>query len=228
MRLTTWNCEKRNAIGKDIDQCLSQIEPLDADLVTLQECRPPLGSDPAVIWRGCKPRLGTAVISRRAELKLEALDIPSLHPTVVPVVVRGPAPFLFVGVWTAKPFNKVAQDSMRACVEAAHGLPMVAAGDFNSSPKVSGQEGTSPRFLEWMRDKLGLVSAYHEFFEEELGEEACPTFYAGRKESRPFHIDYCFVPECWSARITSVKVGTYDEWPMSDHRPLTVALQDPA
>ena len=215
MRLTTWNCYW----GKPIAQCLSWTEPLDADLVTLQECRGPARNDPSVIWGGADTRWGTAVISRRAELKLQPLDIPSLPPTVVPVVVQGTAPFLFVGVWTPKgPYIKLAQASMKACAAAANGLQIVAAGDFNISPTL--------RFRKWMQDELGLVSAYHEFSRETPGEETQHTYYRYRRESKPFHIDYCFLPESWSDRITGVKVGTYGEWRMSDHRPLTVSLRD--
>ena len=226
MRLTTWNCEKGK--GNDIDQCLSQIEPLDADLVALQECRRPSRNDPSVVWRGRNPKLGTAVISRRAELKLEPLAIPSPRPSVIPVVVQGPAPFLFVGVWTQKPYIEVAQAAMKACADVPHGLPIVAAGDFSISPAVSRKRQKSLRFLDWMRDELGLVSAYHEFSGETPGEETQPTYYHHWAESKPFHIDYCFLPESWSSRISSVDVGTYADWQTSDHRPLTVDLRDPA
>ena len=229
MRLTNWNC----APGKNIAQCLSWTAPLDADLLTLQECKRPAGNDPLVIWRGANTKQGAAVISRRSDLKLEPLDIPSLHRTVVPAVVHGPTPFLFVGVWTHEPFIEVAQASMTACVAAANGRPVVAAGDFNISPKVTGQERKSHRFLDWMRDELGLVSAYHQFFGETLGEETRATYYFQWKESKPFHLDYCFVPKSWSSRISSVEVGTYAEWrwtrdnrPLSDHCPLTVELRD--
>lgn len=223
MRLTTWNC----APGKDVDQCLSWTEPLDADLVTLQECKRPRRNDPSVIWgEADTTNRVTAVISRRPNLKLEPLSIPSLHPTVVPAVVQATVPFLFVGVWTHQPYNEVAQDSMKRCAEAADGLPIVAAGDFNSSPNVSGQQRKSPRFLKWMRDELGLVSAYHEFHGEALGKETHATHYFLRREAKPFHLDYCFLPASWCARISGVMVGSYGEWRMSDHRPVTVSLRD--
>ena len=221
MRLTTWNCARGG-----VDECLSRTEPLDAELVTLQECKPPPRDDPAVIWGRIETNLGTAVISRRPELTLEEIVIPSLHPTVVPVVVEGPAPFLFVGVWTHRPYNKVAQDSLTACAAAASGLPIVAAGDFNSSPALKSQRRKPLRFLDWMRDELGLVSAYHQFFGETPGEETHATYYQHRAESKPFHIDYCFLPESWSSRISWVKVGSYAERWESDHRPLTVELRE--
>lgn len=221
MRLTTWNCARGT-----VDECLSRIEPLDADLVTLQECRPPARNDPSVIWRDIGTNLGTAVISRRPDLRLEPLDIPSLHPTVVPAAVHGRAPFLLAGVWTHEPYIEVAQSSMTACATAAGGLPVVAVGDFNISPAVSGKRQQSLRFLDWMRDELGLVNAYHRFLGETPGEETHPTYFHQWTESKPFHIDYCFLPESWSSQILGVEIGSYAEWRTSDHRPLTVSLRD--
>ena len=221
MRLTTWNCFR----GKAPEHCLELLEPLRADLITLQECRRPDGEDTPVIWRGTEPANGTAVVSTLAAVQLESISIPSLHPPVVPVVVHAPQPFVFVGVWTHPPYNEVAWDVMSACVAAADGLPVVGAGDFNSSPGVSGQERDSLQFLERMRNELGLVSAYHHFFGEKPGSETRATLYYQWKESKPFHIDYCFIPEGWVDRLAGVEVGTFAAWHQSDHRPLTVDLK---
>jgi hypothetical protein len=46
------------------------------------------------------------------------------------------------------------------------------------------------------------------------------------RQDRPLHIDYCFVPDTWTHRIADVQVGTYDAWRDSDHRPLTVDLEN--
>ena len=107
--------------------------------------------------------------STAAAWRLEFVEIPKLHPTVVPVRVQASQPFLFVGVWTHPDYHKVAWAAMTACVVSADGLPVVAAGDFNSSPGLQGYEGKqSQRFLQRMRDELGLVSAYHHAFGESL------------------------------------------------------------
>ena len=221
MRVTTWNRPRA-----EIQDSLDLLTPLGADLVALQECRRPDGDSPSVIWRGEYERQGAAVVSTSEALRIEPLEIPSLHRTVVPVVVQAPEPFVFVGVWTHRPFNEVAWAAMTACKMEADdlGLPMVAAGDFNSSPGVSGQERESPRFMERMRDELTLVSAYQHFTREAHGEETRATYYHGRKESNPFHIDYCFLPETWMDRLTRVEVGSFADWPRSDHKPLTVDL----
>ena len=220
MRVTNWNC-----LCGDVSDRLSDLKPLCSDLITLQECRRPASDSASVIWRGDISYQGVAVVSTEAAWRLEFVEIPELHPTVVPVRVQAPQPFVFVGVWAHPPFNKVAWEAMRACVAAANGLPVVAAGDFNSSPSVKGQERTSPQFLQRMRDELGLVSAYHHFFGESYGEETRASYYHWKKEANPFHIDYCFVPDAWVDRLTSVEVGSFAAWPQSDHRPLTVDIR---
>ena len=167
MRVTSWNCLR----GADVSHGLSLLSPLRSDLITLQECRRPAIDSASVIWRGPDPRQGVAVVSTDAAARLEFVEIPKLHPTVVPVRVQAPQPFVFVGVWTHPPYNAVAWAAMTACVATADGLPVVSAGDFNSSPGVQGQQRDAQRFLQRMRDELGLVSAYHHRFGEVPGAE---------------------------------------------------------
>jgi endonuclease/exonuclease/phosphatase family metal-dependent hydrolase len=69
------------------------------------------------------------------------------------------------------------------------------------------------------------VSGYHQFFEEPHGSETRPTFYLLWKESRPYHLDYCFIPRSWASRVVRVDVGSFEEWRKhSDHRPLLVEI----
>ena len=90
-----------------------------------------------------------------------------------------------------------------------------------------------------MRDELGLVSAYHHGLRGRRmariaavrrGDPRHPLPLDPRhplflfKESQPFHLDYCFLPETWLDRLASVEVGSFADWPQSDHRPLTVEL----
>ncbi|MXZ62108.1 MAG: endonuclease/exonuclease/phosphatase family protein, partial [Chloroflexi bacterium] len=153
--MTTWNRPQG-----DVGESLGLLNRLGADLVALQECRRPDGDDASVIWRGDYLLQGSAVVSTSRALPIEPIDIPGLHHSVVPVLVQAPQPFMFVGVWTHPPYNKVAWEAMNSCVDAADGLPVMAAGDFNSSPGVVDQAPESKLFLQGMRDELGLVSAY--------------------------------------------------------------------
>ena len=97
MRITSWN-----GLCGDVSRRLSDLAPLHADLITLQECRRPASDSASVIWRGFDtlPHQGVAVVSTEAARRLEFVEIPKLHPTIVPVRVQAPQPFVFVGVWT--------------------------------------------------------------------------------------------------------------------------------
>ncbi len=224
MRLTIWNRPPAFKVAAEIDDSLALLAPLRADLVALQECGRPAAEDASVIWRGTDPHQGAAVVSTSPALPIEAIEIPSLHPTVVPVVVQAPQPFVFVGVWTHPPFDEVAWEAMTACVALADGMPVVAAGDFNVSPGVVGMKKAAPLFLQRMHDELGLVSAYHHAHDEAFGAETHATHYFQWKEAKPFHLDYCFVPEAWLGGLASVEVGSFADWTQSDHRPLTVEV----
>jgi endonuclease/exonuclease/phosphatase family metal-dependent hydrolase len=223
VRLTTWNTSR----GANIPTALQHLAWAQCDLVALQECRRPPEAAPDVLWRGTDPIQGIAVISRNLAPRLEQLENPNLHPTILPVLVHGPTPFLLVAVWTQKTptYEAVALGAVAACTAGAAGVPLIVAGDFNISPAVIGQERTATDFFKRMRDEFGLVSAYHSYFAVEPGHETHPTYFHQRKESAPFHLDYVFLPDSWVHRITGVRVGSYSEWRMSDHRPLIVDLR---
>lgn len=155
---------------------LPLLAPLRPDLITLQECRQSADRSLPVIWRGGDLNQGTAVVSTRAALRLEPLSIPFPHATVVPAVVHATQPFVFVGVWAHPPYDKVAWEAMSACAAGTEGLPVIAAGDFNSSPGVRGQERSSLEFVHRMRDELGLVSACHHLPGETPGSETHATY----------------------------------------------------
>ena len=84
------------------------------------------------------------------------------------------------------------------------------------------------KILVRLCSRLGLVSAYHHFHNLGHGNELHPMLYFQWKQTRRHHIDYCFVPKRWARHITSVAVGSDEDWVgASDHRPLTVDLALP-
>lgn len=100
------------------------------------------------------------------------------------------------------------------------------AGDFNNSAYWD-KPGRADNFKDLAKElnNGGLVSAYHSFTGDEFGEEQQPTFYMQRNREKPYHLDYCFLSRDLLERVTSVRVGTYDEWiGLSDHMPLIVDL----
>jgi endonuclease/exonuclease/phosphatase family metal-dependent hydrolase len=79
--------------------------------------------------------------------------------------------------------------------------------------------------VRFLADEFGLVSAYHAHFGTEHGNERHPTYYDRSKNGKPFHIDYCFIPQVWVSRLNCVTVGTKRDWGrFSDHVPITVDL----
>ncbi|MEF8822209.1 MAG: hypothetical protein V5A52_08015 [Halovenus sp.] len=72
-------------------------------------------------------------------------------------------------------------------------------------------------------NEKGLCSAYHAARNDDFGEETEVTFYMHKKEERPYHIDYAFLPQRLMESGVEVAVGGYDDWiDASDHMPLLV------
>lgn len=102
--------------------------------------------------------------------------------------------------------------------------PTVITGDFNNGKVFEKGKPRDWRHVVARYEEVGLVSAYHSFFNEAPGEETHPTHWWTRNADRPFHIDYCFVPNNWD--ITQVWVGHHTDWLRkgdgSDHAPMVV------
>jgi exonuclease III len=225
VRLVTWNCCRGRFESK-----VRALDSLDYDIALLQEIARPEGKNlPTRIWVGDDPRHGVAVIAgngytlRRHRSRLAPLD------PVVPIVVSGPRRFNLLAVWGRQQSRYVRGVHARV-VELRHVVrrrPTLIAGDFNSNtiwdkPRAPMDHS---RFVTWMRDELGLVSAYHAHFGEAHGSESTPTYYHTWQEPKPYHIDYVFIPDAWRNRLANVNVGGYDDWSkLSDHRPLLVEV----
>ena len=259
MRIISWNC-RHGKVG-DYLKILRQ-HGADADLVTLQECSRPdragtniiweytdsnqcldvvstqrskqTNPDREVIWQGIQAvsNGGVAVVSTN---RMEFVKIPSLHRTVVPVVVHAQEPFMFVGVWThpEPSYASVAWEAMFVCAHEAkkRKLPLVAAGDFNISPALKAKKpaSDSSKVLQCIRDRLGLVSAYHRHRNEKAGKEKCFTYFHNNKKCHAFHLDYCFVTKVWCKDKNNVRARV-EPFPafkqQSDHRPITIEIKD--
>jgi endonuclease/exonuclease/phosphatase family metal-dependent hydrolase len=98
----------------------------------------------------------------------------------------------------------------------------VILGDFNSAAYFG--EGHL-RFVDMLREDFGLFSAYHEYHNLNHGDETHYTYFDRTKKGKPFHIDYCFVPQSWLRRLKRVTVGRHNEWAdLSDHVPLIIEI----
>jgi len=224
MRLATWNCcrgsyERKSAL----------LDALGADIACIQECARPLAESDSLLWFGDNPRQGLAVAAR-GDYKLRRVRrARSVPKYVMPVEVRGPRSFLLFAVWT-----KTGQEHcyVEAAVRAVHlyrkliaSGPTVFMGDTNSNVIWDHQHApdrSQTALVEQLSD-LGLVSAYHSFFDEPHGQETQPTYYFLWKKAKPFHLDYCFIPKAWVPALRNVWVAPYAPWNAhSDHRPVLV------
>jgi endonuclease/exonuclease/phosphatase family metal-dependent hydrolase len=219
MRITTWNCRRGPLAAKR-----AALEALDADIVVLSEAPRPSDAETDVLWFG-DTKLGVAVIAR-PPFRLAPIARADV-PCVYPVSVDGPEKFTLLAVWTwAAPSYREAL--MNGLLAYAHlPKPWVVAGDFNGNVCFDPPR----RKLKWRDsfDRLeaaGLVSAYHTFSGAVLGKEPVATHYFLTHRDKPFHIDYCYIPGEWTARLENVRIAPFDEYAsLSDHRPITVTIR---
>ena len=228
MRLTTWNCHHGS-----MENCIEELEPISSDILVLQECQRPQYERPNFLWFGENPKKGLGVFAKAPYILRAMTQAESVPRYVIPIEVSGRAKFTLFAVWTLndKPHQYIR--GLANAVEAYEDLftsgPTVVMGDFNSNsiwdrdhPAELNHSSVVQRL-----ERLKLVSAYHFIRGEEQGSERDKTYYHHWNAEKGFHIDYCFVPQSWQSRITTVHVGSFnDQKDRSDHRPLTVELID--
>ncbi|MEO8634445.1 MAG: endonuclease/exonuclease/phosphatase family protein [Gemmatimonadales bacterium] len=230
MRLITWNC-----CSGPWPKKLEALESLEGDLTVIPECpriRGARGAQGTTVWTGTNPRKGLGVIAR-APWQVRRLRSPRQLPKyVVPVAVSGPVSFLLLAIWAQKdpvaPYVRGLHRAVTACRGLIERQPTVLLGDFNSNAIWDHEHPSDLSHSALVRKlgALGLVSAYHSRNKEAHGSETRPTFYLYRHATRPYHIDYCFVPAAWAGRLREVNIGGHTEWAgRSDHMPLVVDVE---
>ena len=224
--LITWNCHHGS-----LSQRLAELAaPASPDIVFLQECLPAatLAVRGQFITRRINDRKAIALGSTNPDYHLaELTSRASSGLAAVAAAVDGPISFTAIGVWGQKP--NYAEDVMRtldAYDDVLRSEQSVVMGDLNSGTnlKHAGQPSKGhSRILTRIAD-LGLVSAYHVNHNVEHGHETHPTYRHLRKRSKPWHIDFCFVPAHWD--VVGVDVLDGKKWSMtSDHLPLKVDIR---
>ncbi|CAN5622497.1 endonuclease/exonuclease/phosphatase family protein [soil metagenome] len=227
MRLVTWNCCRGSYEKK-----FPLLEALAPDVAVVQECaRPELESD-TCIWFGDNVKQGVAIQSAPPYKLTRLPTLERVPKYVVPIGVSGPIEFTMLAVWSQGKQTYSYVEAVVKAVEMYNHMfaqsPTVLIGDLNSNCI---WDKTHPRDLNHtalvaLLKRHGMVSAYHLFKSEEHGHETTPTFYFHWNEKRPYHIDYCFIPEAWATSVRRVEVGTYEDWRQhSDHRPLLVEIE---
>jgi exonuclease III len=228
MRIVTWNACKGQFTNK-----AHYLDHLHADVAVIQEIARPTEQQPNVLWFGENPNQGMAIVTRPPYFPRQVLQIEDVPRYVIPVEIVGPEPFLLFAVWTLgqQPFPYVCAASKAIDLYESwfSARDVLMLGDFNSNAIWDKSHPTALNHSAMLNrlERLGLVSAYHHFKGEQHGAESANTFYLHWNESKTYHIDYCFLPKSWVARVRSVDVGSYAAWRRaSDHRPLLVELAD--
>lgn len=209
------------------------LDHLNADIAVIQECSRPSAESEQCLWFGDNPRQGIAVVTTR-DFELtrlpNLLDVPRY---MFPVRVRGPLIFNLLAVWSKggqpHPYIEGVVEGVAAFRNLLSTEPTILVGDLNSNVIWDRTHPVTHNHSALVRAlaDLGLSSCYHYYFSEAQGAETRPTHYFHWKQGRGFHIDYCFVPDDWLGRLTSVEVGSFESWSKhSDHRPLVVHIED--
>jgi endonuclease/exonuclease/phosphatase family metal-dependent hydrolase len=224
LRLIAWNCHHGSLSVR-----LAELAPLAPAIVFLQECRPgkTLWLNGPLVTQDVGVRKSVALASHDGNYQLARLRRRANRGrAIVGATVAGPVSFTALGIWSQGP--RYVDDVMRtlkAYDRVLRSRPAVVMGDLNSGTNLNDRRSPSKghaRIIAALAD-LGLVSAYHAFHKVDHGHEAHPTYRHNHKPSRPWHIDFCFVPASWVPNLTAVDVLDGKEWAArSDHLPLKV------
>lgn len=96
--------------------------------------------------------------------------------------------------------------------------PTVVAGDFNhNSIWDKPLDETCHAYAVADLATFGLSSAYHRARGCAHGAEPEPTFFMGKDPAKPYHLDFCFVPDDWT--VEAVRVAPHDRTEPEQRRP---------
>jgi hypothetical protein len=212
----------------------AKIAPLKPDILVVQEAEP---LDDVLLFAGEQQ----PTFRHRAQCGLSSRGLATLSYTGIQMAcVDEDAPldgfrryeanmdglhFNVVAAWTWETEDKSryrqVHRGLQIHADWIHQRPTFLLGDLNDN--ASFENGRRWRDFMELIGQVGLVSAYHSYFREPFGEESRPTHHHHGYPDRPFHLDYCFLPETWASRITDIQVGRLTDWSdVSDHMPLIV------
>jgi len=226
MRLVTWNAGR----GKFAKKVLL-LAAMGADITVIPEIAKPELTNEHCLWFGTNPNQGIAITSSPSYTLTPLPEKAGAPKYVIPIRVEGPISFTLFAVWTIQgqemPYIRAVATTIDMYPEIFDQGPVAMLGDFNANTiwdKTHPSHLNHSSVVERLANR-GIVSAYHHARGEPQGKENEATFYLHHDVSKPFHIDYCFLPKAWAERISLVEVGTFQKWEgHSDHRPLLVEI----
>lgn len=233
MRFVSWNC------CEGFERDLAHLRQLGCDVAVLAEV-PRAAPTPTILdpnvdwhWSGEYERKGLALAGFGTTLS--PLELPSDAGTFCVAADTG-FDVRVLGIWSCprkgSTYGNEVHSTIRAHADWLQSRPALVAGDFNLQP--GGLEDAKTGILRTIFDDLGdlgYTSVYHHITGEEFGTETTPTYFHRRKQDDAFHIDFCFAHHSLLPRITSFRVGSFDDYVarthvngLSDHVPLILDL----
>lgn len=182
-------------------------------------------------WYGINQNKGLGVFSY-SSYKFELLKIhnPEIK-TVLPLkVTGGKSDFILFAIWANNPKDKEGAyvEQVYKAINYYDNLitseNTILIGDFNSN-KIWDRKSRKGNHSTVVDDlsKKEIHSVYHHYFKQEQGLEEHPTLFMYRHLDKPYHIDYCFASVDLINKLSSVKIGSYNDWTaLSDHSPVIV------
>jgi exonuclease III len=233
MKIVTWNCQQ--AFAKKAPRIFRDTP----DIVVIQECSKKSAEmweseGYAGTWVGKNPNKGMAVFGRQGWNVRRIAEPKRSDPRwLVPFEVTGALSFTLIAVWACAVKGNRRESYVGQIHKALRwrrewfGVgPIVIAGDFNSNAIFDRNrpKANHTTMVNELREKYGLVSAYHVAYKMEHGAEEAPTFHLYRHIGKPYHFDYIFVPTMW-CEVMTADVGRHCDWSSdSDHCPLWVEI----
>lgn len=237
MRIVSWNCRQ------GFDAKATALLALAPDLAVVPESHqtPAVALDSLFekpvphLWTGTIPGKGLGIFAPGA-VSLERVtpdkESPGAHSVAGRALhaLHGKVETIVIGVWTVPhvtkgdPYLAAASSIAERYATILATGHAILAGDFNISGRTCLAGLTA--FSQSMRERFGMVSAFHAYHGVPIGGENVGTLWWRGDETQAFHCDFVFVPATW--KITRVEVGAYAAWgsatsvARSDHAPVIV------
>ncbi|MEH7463015.1 endonuclease/exonuclease/phosphatase family protein [Bacillus thuringiensis] len=234
MKLVTWNAAMR------FRDKIEKTFPFKADILVIPECEAPekwrasnhLKAINQFLWFGDNLNKGIGIITLNNTYQIE------LHPSykkefryIIPLIVTGEQDFILFAVWSQNTKNRY--DSYIGQIylalkyyESLLKEPCIIVGDWNSNKIFDHikRVGTHSKVVELLKS-VGIMSAYHYYFNGEHGQESIPTHYFRKEKARPFHIDFLFASEIILKQLSFIEIGSFEKWiKFSDHIPISTVF----
>ena len=185
-----------------------------------------------IIWFGDNIHKGIAVISF-IDFKIELF--PNYSPEyryVIPLRLTGIVDFDLYVIWAMPHLTNRKRGYVGQIWAAINYYSdrlsnqdnSILIGDFNSNSfwDKERKKGNHSDVVDFLAGR-GIVSLYHLLNDEIHGGEKQPTQYMYRDQTKPYHLDYCFLSKNLIQKMTELSVGEFDQWiKQSDHMPLII------